>query len=117
MTPEELFYSFPEPVPDLCWHLRDLVLDAIPDVEERVRPGWRRLAFTRGPASIVLCAIAPQRDHARLIFERGADLTDPGGRLRSSGGQGRFVRFDTAADIDDDLVRNLLAQLTAPGGP
>ncbi|MBX2801050.1 MAG: DUF1801 domain-containing protein [Myxococcales bacterium] len=110
MTPEELFYSFPEPVPDLCWRLRDLVLEVIGDAEERVRPGWRRLAFTRG-GSAVLCAIAPQRDHARLLFERGAELSDPDARLQGAAGQGRYLRFDSEAEIDDDVVRAFLTQL------
>ena len=68
MTPEELFYGFPHPVPDVCWQLRDLVMEVAPDAVEKVRPGWRLLGFDLNQ---YFCAVAPQRDHARLMFERG----------------------------------------------
>ena len=110
MSPEELFYLFPEPVPDLCWRLRDLILEEAPDAVERVRPGWRLLGFT---LEQYFCAIAPQQDHARLLFERGTDLADPDGRLLGTGTQVRYLRFDREADLDEDLVRAFVQRAIA----
>ena len=110
MSPEELFYGFPSPVPDLCWRLRDLVVEVAPEAEEKVRPGWRRLGFELNET---FCAVAPQRDHARLLFERGSELQDPGGRLQGTGSQGRYLRFDQESDIDDDEVRAFVAAAIA----
>lgn len=106
MTPEALFYSFPEPVPGLCWSLRDLVLEQAPDAVERVRPGWRLLGFELRQ---YFCGIAPQRDHVRLLFERGAELDDPGGQLRGMGTQVRYLRFDLPEDVDPAQVQHFLA--------
>lgn len=105
MTPEALFYSFPEPVPDLCWSLRDLVLEAAPDAVERVRPGWRLLGFDLRQ---YFCGIAPQADHVRLLFERGAELDDPEARLAGAGTQVRYLRFDREEDVDPELVQHFV---------
>jgi hypothetical protein len=105
MSPEELFYAFPEPVPDLCWRLRDLVFEEAPDAVEAVRPRWRVLGFD---LQRYFCAVAPQRDHARLVFEWGVELDDPDGKLEGSGSQVRWLRFDREGDIDDQVVRHFL---------
>jgi hypothetical protein len=105
VTPEELFYTFPEPIPSLCWKLRDLVLEVAPDAVEAVRPRWKLLGFD---LDRYFCAVAPQRDHARLLFENGVDLADPEGKLLGHGSQVRFLRFESLDAIDDDLVRHFV---------
>lgn len=113
MTPEELFYGFPHPVPDLCWQLRDIVMDVAPNAVEKVRPGWRLLGFDLNQ---YFCAVAPQRDHARLVFERGMELEDPDGRLQGTGTQVRWLRFDAPEDIDEAVVRAFVEAAVALQG-
>ena len=105
MTPEELFYGFPEPVPTVCWRLRDLVLEEAPAAVEAVRPRWRVLGFD---LERYFCAVAPQRDHARLLFEQGVELDDPDNELLGSGSQVRWLQFDTLEAIDEAQVRRFL---------
>lgn len=105
MSAEELFYSFPEPVPTICWKLRDLILDEAPDAVEAVRPRWKVLGFN---LDRYFCAVAPQRDHARLLFENGIELPDPEGKLLGSGSQVRYLRFESVESIDEALVRHFL---------
>lgn len=110
MTPEELFYGFPNPVPDICWQLRDLVMEVAPEAVEKVRPGWRLLGFELNQT---FCAVAPQRDHVRLVFERGGELDDPDGVLIGTGTQVRWMRFDALDDVDDDVVRSFVTAAVA----
>ena len=105
MTPDDLFYGFPHPVPDICWRLRDLVAEVSPDAVEKVRPGWRLLGFDLNE---YFCAVAPQKDHARLLFERGAELADPDGHLQGTGTQVRWLQFSEESDIDEDVVRSFV---------
>lgn len=105
VTPEELFYGFPEPVPATCWRLRDLVLEEAPDAVEGVRPRWKLLGFNLNK---YFCAVAPQLDHARLLFEYGIELDDPAGELLGSGTQVRYLRFDSPDAIDEERVRRFL---------
>ncbi|MEQ1569267.1 MAG: DUF1801 domain-containing protein [Myxococcota bacterium] len=105
MTPEELFYNFPEPVPATCWRLRDLVIEEAPDAVEAVRPRWRLLGFD---LRRYFCAVAPQKDHARLLFEFGVELDDPERHLLGSGTQVRYLSFDRPDAIDEQVVRRFL---------
>ena len=105
MTPEELFYGFPEPVPAICWRLRDLVVEVAPEAVEAVRPRWKLLGFD---LDRYFCAVAPQRDHARILFEFGVELDDPRGLLEGSGSQVRWLRYETVEAIDDDVVREFV---------
>ncbi|MEQ1505662.1 MAG: DUF1801 domain-containing protein [Myxococcota bacterium] len=105
MTPEELFYSFPEPVPAICWKLRDVIFEEAPAAVEAVRPRWKVLGFDLDQ---YFCAIAPQKDHARLMFEFGIELADPERKLLGSGTQVRFLRFGAPEDIDEAVVRHFV---------
>ena len=105
MTPEELFYSFPEPVPAMCWKLRDLVLEEAPGAVEAVRPRWKLLGFE---LEQYFCGVAPQRDHARLMFEFGIELEDPDRELLGVGTQVRHLRFGNLEEIDEALVRKFV---------
>jgi hypothetical protein len=105
VSAEELFYSFPEPVPAICWKLRDLILDEAPSAEEAVRSRWKVLGFN---LKNYFCAVAPQRDHARLLFEHGIELADPEGKLLGSGSQVRYLRFESPEAIDEAMVRHFL---------
>ena len=110
MSPDELFYTFPEPVPTVCWRLRDLVLEIAPDGVEAVRPRWKNLGFDLGG---VFCAVAPQSDGARIVFEFGIELADPDGRLEGSGAQVRWLSYSKVEDIDEELVRDFLRKAVA----
>lgn len=110
MTPEELFYGFPEPVPAVCWKLRDLVLDVAPDAVEAVRPRWKVLGFD---LDAYFCAVAPQKDHARLLFENGVELADPQGKLQGSGAQVRYLRYGSPDEIDEETVKHFVALAVA----
>jgi hypothetical protein len=110
VTPEELFYSFPEPVPAMCWKLRDLILEEAPSVVEAVRPRWKLLGFD---LERYFCGVAPQRDHARLLFEYGIELDDPDRKLLGNGAQMRYLRFANLEEIDDALVREFIRRAIA----
>jgi len=105
VTPEELLYGFPEPVPAICWKLRDLVLEEAPGAVEAVRPRWKVLGFD---LDRYFCAVAPQKDHARLLFEYGVELDDPDRKLLGGGSQVRFLQFESLDDIDEEVVRHFL---------
>ncbi len=105
LSTEELFYTFPEPVPAVCWRLRDLVLEVAPGAREIVRPGWKLVGFD---LDRYFCAVAPQRDHARLLFEHGHELADPKGKLEGNGTQVRWLRFKTPDQVDEKLVKHFV---------
>jgi hypothetical protein len=75
---------------DLALWVRQLVLEAEPDLAERLYRGWDGIGF-RHPAGGYVCAIYPRDDEVRLLFEHGARLKDPDRILQGEGSQTRFI--------------------------
>jgi hypothetical protein len=90
---------------ELALWVRDVVVAAEPDLAERVYRGWDGIGF-RHPDAGYVCAIFPQPDHVRLLFEHGVRLNDPDGLLEGSGTQTRHVSIRA---VDDEAVPALAA--------
>ena len=74
---------------DLALWVRGAVLEAQPDLTERVYRGWDGIG--RHPDGGYVCAIYPQVREVRLLFEHGARLDDPDGVLEGNGVQTRYA--------------------------
>ena len=100
---DELLAVHPDDVAATARRLRAVILDAHPQLVERVRPGWHSLNYA-DPAAGFVCAVFPFAERVQLVFERGAQLPDPDGLL---GGRGRTVRtleFTSAGAVDPTVV-------------
>ena len=104
---EELLADHSADVADVARRVRAAVLDAQPQLVERVRRGWHSINY-RDPAAGFVCAVFPTREAVQLVFERGADLPDPDGLLTGSGKQVRMLVFTCAHDVDEDVVGRYL---------
>ncbi len=84
---EAFLAAYPEPIAELAEELRAVVLGAVPDAVERVRPGWRLIGYDApvGRRKRYFCYIAPERQHIHLGFEHGAEMRDPERRLTGAG--------------------------------
>jgi hypothetical protein len=94
---------------DLALWVREAVLDAEPDLTERVYRGWDGIGF-RHPDGGYVCAIYPQADEVRLLFEHGQRLEDPDGLLE---GDGRQTRHIAVREADARLRERLGRYVTA----
>ena len=105
-TVEFLTEEHPETA-GLALHLRDVVRNAEPDFEERVYRGWDGIGF-RHPDAGFVCAIYPQAEHVRLLFEHGRALQDPDGLLEGDGRQTRYVTVRAADPVLAAKLRDLV---------
>ena len=106
--PPELFLdAFPDPIQAIGHRLRALVREAVPNVVERVRPGWHLVGYDaprhEGEASrrsAYFAYVAPERHHIHLGFEQGYLMRDPDHRLEGEGitRQVRWLTF-VAGDV------------------
>jgi hypothetical protein len=87
--------------------VREVVLDAHPQLSERVRPGWHSVNY-HDPAAGFVCAVFPLADRVQLVFERGAQLPDPDGLLGGSGRTVRTLEFSSATTVDPAVVTGFL---------
>ncbi len=104
---EDLLSEHPDVVAATAQRLRAVLLDAHPQLEERVRRGWHSINY-RDPVAGFVCAVFPTRESVQLVFERGADLPDPDGLLTGSGKQVRMLVFRCVDDVDEDVVARYL---------
>ena len=104
---ERLLAEHSDAVVATAQRLRSTLLAAHPQLEERARPGWHSINY-RDPAAGFVCAIFPGLDGVRLVFEQGAQLPDPEGRLGGSGRQVRTLDFRGAADVEPEVVEHFL---------
>jgi hypothetical protein len=87
--------------------VRTVVLDAHPQLQERVRRGWHSINY-RDPVAGFVCALFPAADRVQLVFEHGARLPDPEHRLSGTGRQVRALDLVDPADVDADVVTGFL---------
>jgi hypothetical protein len=109
---EEYLNRVPDNIQSLARTLRTLVRKAVPDVLERVYPGWNIIGYRAplGTTSAYVGFLAPFQDRIVLGFEYGVLLSDPDGVLEGRGTQVRQVTIRSAKEIRQDVLMPLLLQ-------
>ena len=114
MPPDALLNEYPPPMRAIAESLRAIVIRAVPDAVERVRPGWRLIGYDvpSGPLRLsYFCYVAPEAEHVHLGFEYGVFMSDPDRLLLGAGitRKVRWLTFRTGDAIDEppliELVR------------
>jgi len=103
MPPEVLLEDYPPPMAALAQGLREIVLGAVPNAIERVRPGWRVIGYDLplgGRRTSYFAWIMPQHEHVHLGFPNGVRLHDPDGVLGGVG-ETKAARWFTLTTSDD----------------
>ena len=100
---DELLDEHPDGVAATAQRLRTVLLDAHPQLEERVRRGWHSINY-RDPVAGLVCALFPGAERVQLVFEHGARLPDPEGRLTGTGRQVRALEFTTPDEVEPAVV-------------
>ena len=106
IPPEALLDDFPPPMQAIAHRLREIVIAAIPDAIERVRPGWRLIGYDLPirKNGVYFAYVAPEFEHVHLGFEHGWAMQDPDGVLQGEGIT-KQVRWLTFRPGDDDRRR------------
>ena len=106
---ESLLDDLPVAIRETGLALRSLIVRTVPGTVERVRPGWRWIAYSlpEGRRVRTFAWIGPERVHIHLGFEHGTLLADPRGLLRGAD-EGlkrfRYLTFEPSIDIDDSVL-------------
>jgi len=114
-TPEQFLADYHPIEQELCNLLRDLVKQALPNVIERVRPGWRLIGYNvpNGKRNSYIGWIAPFKGGADIGFEYGVLLDDPDRLLIGADRTVKQVRWITIwkpSDIRPDAFARLIKQ-------
>jgi hypothetical protein len=104
---DELLADHPDAVVAAAQRLRDVLLEAQPDLAERARTGWHSINYTHPLAGFV-CALFPYANRVDLVFEHGALLPDPAGHLTGETRQVRTLRLRPDDGVDPGVVVEFL---------
>ncbi len=104
---DDLLSEHPDTVAATAQRLRAVLLDAHPQLEERVRRGWHSINY-RDPVAGFVCALFPTADRVQLVFEHGARLPDPERRLSGTGRQVRALDLRSPDQVDAEVVGTFL---------
>ena len=96
---DQFVASLAPPIAATVERLRPLVLGTIPNVRERLRPGWRLLGYDLPDRKHggFFAWIWPEDEHVHLGFEVGTLMADPDGVLRGAHLKLKKVRYFTFA--------------------
>ena len=114
MPPEALLADYPPPHQEIANRLRSVVIDAIPDAVERVRPGWRLIGYdlpVRGRGAM-FAWIWLEPEHVHLGFPQGVLMDDPRGLMKGAGitKLARWLTYAPGDPIDVGLARVLVEE-------
>ncbi len=104
---DDLLSEHPDAVAATAQRLRAVLLDAHPQLDERVRRGWHSINY-RDPVAGFVCALFPTADRVQLVFEHGARLPDPERRLSGTGRQVRALDLTTPDQVDAEVIGTFL---------
>ncbi len=104
---DALLAEHPDAVVRTAQELREVLLDAHPDLVERARTGWHSVNYAHPDAGFV-CALFPAADRVDLVFEQGALLPDPDHLLSGTTRQVRTLRVPAGGAVDEAAVVEFL---------
>jgi hypothetical protein len=114
IPPEAILDDFPPPMRDIAERLRNIVVEAIPEAVERVRPGWRLIGYDLpiGRKRVYFSFVAPENEHVHLGFEHGWAMRDPHRLLEGAGitKQVRWLKFFDVGEIDAERCVELVRE-------
>jgi hypothetical protein len=112
ITPEVFLTQFNPEIQALANRLRTLVKDALPDVIERVYPGWKLIGYRNNVngKEIYIGFVFPALDRVVLGFEWGVLLNDPNSVLEGNGSQVRQFTVRQEKDIRPKLFKAFIIE-------
>ncbi|MBN2026869.1 MAG: DUF1801 domain-containing protein [Actinobacteria bacterium] len=91
---------------EIITSLRELVLGAFPQSEEKIKYGG--LVFIVD--NRLFCGVFPRKDHVSMEFDNGALMSDPHGLLEGGGKHRRHLKLSRLEDIEDKKAGYYLRQ-------
>ncbi len=91
---------------DIVISLRELVLNIVPNAEEKIK--WGGLTFFSGNRPF--CGIFAYKKYVSVVFDRGAEILDPDNFLEGNGKNMRHLKIFQQKDISNKKVEYYVDQ-------
>ena len=111
---DALLDGYPPPMREIAEQLRSIVRRAAPEASERVRAGWRLVAYDLPikRSGAFFAWVGPEARHVHLGFPKGFLMADPEGVLKGSGitKYARWLTFVPGDPIDEPALAALVQE-------
>lgn len=106
----ELVSSYDPPMQQICWRIREIIHEVMPDVTEVVWKQQKIAGYGVGPRKMTehFCYIAPQKKHVNLGFYYNTILPDPTNLIEGTGKLLRHIKIRKLDDLENPAVRSLV---------
>ncbi len=111
MTIEEFIKTYHPDVQELCYKLRKIALEQLPETKEIFYKGWKNVAYSTSDSRSdkdLIIYIAPFKDSVNLGFYRGANLPDKKKLLKGTGKLLKHIKFKSMKDYEIDDIKQLI---------
>ena len=111
MTVEDFLKTYDQKVKDICYYLRNLVKETMPEAEEIVFEGWKNISYGTGESRAdkdLICYIAPLKDSVNLGLYRGAILQDDKNLMKGTGKLLRHIKISDPKKTNDNGLLEIL---------
>jgi hypothetical protein len=113
MTIEAFLSNYDLKVQEICLQLRKIVLELLPEMEEKLYEGWKNISYGTGESRSdkdLILYIAPFKDSVNLGFFRGTLLQDPHKLLKGTGKLLRHIKIKAMKDINEAQLREMILE-------
>jgi hypothetical protein len=114
MPVEAFLETYPPPMLEIVERLRVILKRATPEASERVRLGWRLLAYDLPikRTGAYFAWIGAEKTHVHIGFPKGVLMDDPRGILKGAGITkfARWLTYVPGQPIDAELVTELVLE-------
>jgi hypothetical protein len=116
MKIEEFLEAYSPKVQAICFELRKIALELLPETEEILFEGWKNFTYGTGESrkdKDLLIYIAPFKDSVNLGFYRGTNLPDNKKLLKGTGKFLRHLKVKAMTDYDLQDIKQLINEAKA----
>ena len=114
MPVEAFLETYPPPMLEIVERLRVIVRRATPEATERVRLGWRLLAYDLPikRTGAYFAWVGAEKTHVHIGFPKGVLMDDPRRVLKGAGitKYARWLTYVPGQAIDEELVTELVLE-------
>ena len=114
MPVEAFLDAYAPPMRAIAERLRAIVKRATPEASERVRIGWRLIAYDLPikRTGAFFAWVGPEPKHVHIGFPKGVLMDNPRGVLRGAGitKYARWLTFVPGDPIDEEMVAELVRE-------
>jgi hypothetical protein len=107
VTINELLEDHSPRIRSLVERIRKIIVVAVPEVEERINPGWHAITVHTKEAGF-LCGVFPYEDTVKIYFENGRMLPDPDGLFSAFGSRTGQIVLRSRREVNTEGITLLL---------